>query len=155
MNEAIFYFLYGFAHRNGFLDSLIVFLANDFPYVVMIAAGLFLLFHHEIFKAESPFQDFLQKKKEILMAFFAGAVAWVTAHILKIILQTGRPEGVLVGIESLFEKTGEAFPSGHAAFFAALAASIFFTHRKAGLVFMLFALLIGTARVASGVHFPV
>ncbi len=155
MNNAIFYFFYSFAHQSAFTDGLITFFAVYFPYIVIIAAGVFLLMHHEVFKADSTFQVFLEKKKEIFSAFFVGALAWVLAYVLKFVFATDRPFVVLKGVNSLFPETGHAFPSGHATFFMALAVSIFFFHKKAGYIFMLFALIIGIARIAGGVHFPI
>jgi undecaprenyl-diphosphatase len=55
----------------------------------------------------------------------------------------------------LLNKTDFSFPSGHATFFMALGFGIFFSHKKAGYVFIFFALLIGIARIIAGVHFPV
>jgi len=155
MNNTIFLFFYNLAHRSIFFDKLVIFSAVDFPYVVVILAGLFLLFHHEILQAENPFQVFLKKKKEILLVFFSGFLAYFISVILKILLHTPRPFLALPNIQALFTESGFAFPSGHATFFSALAFSIFFLHKKAGYVFMFFALLIGLARIIAGVHFPV
>jgi undecaprenyl-diphosphatase len=58
-------------------------------------------------------------------------------------------------VHSLFAESWYSFPSGHATFFMALAVSIFLSHKKAGYLFMFFALLIGIARIIAGVHFPV
>ena len=58
-------------------------------------------------------------------------------------------------VQSLIKETGFSFPSGHASFFMALACAIFISHKKAGYLFMFFALLIGIARIIAGVHFPV
>jgi len=155
MNDTIFYFFYNLAHQSKILDQIIVFFAVYFPYLVIILAGVFLLMHHEVFKAESTFQVFLEKKKEILGAFFTGTLAWISAHILKFLFHTPRPFEVFPKIESLISETGYTFPSGHAAFFSALALSIFFFHKKAGYIFMFFALIIGLARVVAGIHFPI
>src|SRR6266700_2379569 len=120
MNNNIFFFLYSnLAHQSIFLNNIIIFFAVYFPYVVIILAGLFLLFHHEVFKAENPFQVFLQKKKEIGLAFFAGVVAYICASILKIFIHTLRPFNAFPQVHSLFSETGYAFPSGHATFFMA------------------------------------
>lgn len=154
MNNQVFFFFYNFAHQSVLMDQLIVFFALYFPYVVLMLAGLFLLFHHEVFQAENPFQVFLQKKKEILLAFFTGYFAWIIAKILKFFIHTSRPFDVFSNVQSLFSETGFAFPSGHAAFYFALAFILFFTHKKAGLWFILFALIISIARVMGGVHFP-
>ena|ERR1035437_6041361 len=155
MNNQIFFFFYSLAHQSKILDNVIVFFAVYFPYVVVILAGLFLLFHHEVLKAEEPFRVFMEKKREILMVFFSGCLAWVLAYILKILIHIPRPFDVFSQVRSLFSESGYAFPSGHATFFMALAISIFFLHKKAGYVFMLFALLIGLARIIAGVHFPI
>jgi membrane-associated phospholipid phosphatase len=97
----------------------------------------------------------MKKKKEILFVFFTGALAWVLANALKIFIHTDRPFIALSNVQALFSKTGFSFPSGHATFFMALAVSIFFLHKKAGYIFMFFALLIGIARIIAGIHFPV
>jgi len=155
MNNQFFFFLYSFAHQSKILDDVIIFFAVYFPYLVIILAGLFLLFHHDVFKAENPFQVFLQKKKEILLAFFTAIIAYLAASILKIFIHVPRPYDAFSQVHSLFSESGYSFPSGHATLFMALAVSIFITHKKAGYVFMLFALIIGIARVVGGVHFPI
>lgn len=155
MNNQIFFFFYNLAHQSQILDKVIVFFAVYFPFVVVILAGLFLLFHHEILGAENPYRVFMEKKKEILLVFFSGFLAYVVAVILKFLFHTLRPFLALPDVYALFAESGFAFPSGHAAFFAALAFSIFFLHKKAGYIFMFFALLIGIARITAGVHFPI
>jgi len=155
MNNTIFFFFYNLAHQSKIFDSIVIFFAVYFPYVVIILAGLFLLFHHEVFQAENPFQVFLQKKKEILKVFFSAALAWVLAVVLKTLFKVPRPFLSLPNIHPLFSKTTFSFPSEHAMFLSALAFSIFFLHKKAGYVFMFFALLICLARIIAGVHFPI
>ncbi len=154
MNTTIFFFFYNFAHQSQIADKIIVFFAVYFPYLVIVLAAIFLLFHHEVFQAEKPFQVFLQKKKEILLAFFVAILAYLISSILKIFIHIPRPFDAFSSVHSLISETGFGFPSGHATLFMALAVSIFFYHKKAGYVFMFFALLIGLARVMAGVHFP-
>jgi undecaprenyl-diphosphatase len=155
MNISIFYFFYNFAHQSVLLDKLIIFFAVYFPYLVIILAGLFLLFHHDVFKAENPYQVFFKKKKEILGAFVTGVSAWVLAYVLKFLIHIDRPFVALTGVQSLVPESGFAFPSGHATFFMALAFSIYFRHKKAGYWFIAFALIIGLARIMAGVHYPI
>src|SRR3989338_4312399 len=154
MNYAIFLFFYNLAHLSPVSDSVVIFFAVYFPYIVVILAGMFLLFHHDVFKAENPYQIFLQKKKELLMTFFCGAAAWVMAYLLKISFQISRPFDMWQNITSLVPEAGYGFPSGHATFYMALAFSLYFTHKKAGYMFILFAVLIGIARIVAGVHSP-
>ncbi len=155
MNDAVFYFFYNLAHKSEIFDLKVIFLAEIFPFVVVMLAGLFLLFHHEIILAENPFRVFMEKKKEILLVFLSAFSAYFISEILKFLFHTSRPFLVLHDVSPLFNQGGYAFPSGHASFFSALAFSIFFLHKKAGYVFMFFALLIGLARIIAGVHFPI
>ncbi|MFA5932427.1 MAG: phosphatase PAP2 family protein [Candidatus Paceibacterota bacterium] len=155
MNDIIFFFFYNLAHQSAFFDKLIIFLAVYFPFVVVALAGLFLLFHHEVFKAESPFRVLLEKKKEFSVVFFSGFLAYFISVLLKVLFHTLRPFLALPNVQSLFFESGFAFPSGHATFFSAIALSIFFLHKKAGYVFMALALIIGLARITAGVHFPI
>ncbi|MFA6353364.1 MAG: phosphatase PAP2 family protein [Candidatus Paceibacterota bacterium] len=154
MNNQIFLFFYNLAHQSKIFDSLIIFFAVYFPYIVVILIGLFLLFHHEVLKAEEPFQVLMEKKKEIFFIVFSGVSAWVVAVILKNLFHVSRPFLTLPDIHPLFMKTTFSFPSEHAMFFSALAFSIFFLHKKAGYIFMFFVLIIGLSRIVSGVHFP-
>lgn len=155
MNDSIFYFFYNFSHRSEFFDKMIVFFADTFPYIVILLAFIFLLKHRDVLGADKPLEAFKRKWKEILGVFVCSVTAWVVARVLKIFINTDRPFTALTNVQALFNDTSFAFPSGHATFFGALALLIFFHHKKTGLVFMLFALIISVARIMAGVHFPV
>ena len=155
LNNQIFFALYSLAHQSVFFDKVFVFFAQTFPYFVVLGAGIFLLFHHEVLPSKNPFKIFKQKWKEIVLVFFAGGFAWVISHFLKTIFHTLRPFVEFSNVHNLISETGYAFPSGHATFYMALAFAVFLTHKKAGYWFMFFALLIGLARIIVGVHFPI
>ncbi len=87
--------------------------------------------------------------------FLSGVAAYILAYVVKFILHTPRPFDALSDVHALIAESGYAFPSGHATFFMALAATIVFAHKRAGYIFMLFALVIGIARIMAGVHFPI
>ena len=84
----------------------------------------------------------------------SSGIAYLFSKILKILIHENRPFVEFSNVQALFSETGFAFPSTHAIFFMTLAFSIFILHKKAGYVFILFALLIGLARIMAGVHFP-
>lgn len=155
MNEQIFFFFYNLTYQSVFFDKLVIFFAETFPYIVVLLAGFFLLYHHEVLFSGNPLKAFIQKWKEIILVFFSGALAWFLAYILKFLFHTFRPFDIFPTITSLIPETGYAFPSGHATFFMALAFALFFNHKKVGYVFIIFALLIGIARIIAGVHFPI
>ncbi len=158
MNQQLFFFLYNLAHQSNIFDKKIIFLAQFFPYIAIVLAGLFLLFHHDAVPNKNVLKElknYVNKWKEIGLVFFSGIVAWCLASFLKLLIHTPRPFVSFPNVHSLITETGFAFPSGHATFFSALAVSLFFCHRKAGYIFMFFALLIGFARIVAGVHFPI
>jgi len=155
INNDLFLFFYSLAHKGPVLDGVIVFVAHIVPYIFILVAGLFLLIHNEVFAERNPIKAFLQKWREITLAFFTGGIAWFLGYVLKLLIQTPRPHLALPDIYPLIEKTDFSFPSGHATAFMALAFAIYFSHKKAGYWFIFFAFLIGTARIVAGVHFPI
>ena len=155
LNTQIFFFFYSFAHKSFFLDKMIVYCAQIFPYIVILLAGIFLLFHNEIFQAEKPFRAFLQKWREIVLVFFSGIFAWIIAYVLKIIIHIPRPFMQFGNVHALLSESDFSFPSGHATFYMALAVALYLSHKKAGYLFILFAFIIGIARIMAGVHFPI
>jgi len=154
MNDVIFFAFYNLAHRSVFFDKIAVFTADTLPYLVILAAGIFLLFHHEVFPSKNPFKIFVQKWKEIALVFFSGILAWFLASILKIMIHHPRPFVLFSQVTPLFTETDFSFPSGHATFYMALSFALFFSHKKVGYIFMFIALLIGIARIIVGIHFP-
>jgi undecaprenyl-diphosphatase len=155
MNNQIFYFFYNLAHQFNFLDRVIIFLAVYLPWLVAISAFLFLIFHHNIHQSSNPFRELINKWKEFFFVFFSGGFAWIIAKIFKILIETPRPFLSLSDVQPLFLENGFAFPSGHATFFSALGFALFAKHKRVGYIFILFAILIGIARVMAGVHFPI
>jgi membrane-associated phospholipid phosphatase len=164
LNTQIFFIFYNLAHQSKIFDALAVFIAKPFPNLVILLAVIFLLFHHEVLSFKNrlgneaiwdSFRILKQKWKEIVLVFFSGIFAWGIAHVIKVIVQSPRPYLVLENVFPLLAKTDFSFPSGHATFFMALATAIFLSHKKAGYLFGFFALLIGLARIITGVHFPV
>ena len=154
MNDSIFFFFYNLAHQSAFIDGIIIFFAVYFIYLAIFLAGLFLLFHFRVLPAENPIKEFINKWKGFIPVSASVFLALGLAVAMKNLIHTLRPLEAL-GVQPLFLQTGYAFPSGHTLIASAIAFSLFFTHKKAGYAFMLFALLIGMARVMAGVHFPI
>jgi membrane-associated phospholipid phosphatase len=154
MNDAIFYFFYNLAHQSIFWDKVFIFTAVYLPYLVIIAVGVFLLMHHEVFRAQNTWQIVVEKKKELSLVFVVSGFAWVVSQLLKFFIHLPRPFVKFTDISPLISESNFAFPSGHATFFAALATAIFLIHKKVGYFFMFLAFLIGISRIIVGVHFP-
>jgi len=154
LNNQIFFALYNLSHKSPIFDWVIIFLGDILPYIVVLSVLVFLLFHHEVLQSKTPFKEFKQKWKEIVLVFFSGILAWCFSYVLKFIIHMPRPFDVFSQINTLFPETGYGFPSGHATFYMALAIAVFFTHKKSGYILMVIAFSIGLARIAAGVHFP-
>lgn len=147
MNESIFFFLHSLANQSPVTDGVIVFAAEYLPWIVIAAGVVFLWIHVE---ASAKI-----KWREIFAVFLASVTAYVSAIILKILFATNRPGIALENVTPLFIKYDYAFPSGHATFFAALATAIFLKHKRAGIWFIAAAILVSSARIIAGVHYPV
>lgn len=143
----LFHLLNGLVGKSGLLDAIFIFLGEYLPYVVFIAA--LLLF----------FKENTWKKKVYDFYFMALAVLMsrgLVTTLIRIFYERPRPFAALPDAVALISKSASdpSFPSGHAAFFFALAIAIFYTHRNLFRYFLVAACLIAVARVFAGVHYP-
>lgn len=160
MNQSLFLFIHGFAGRSSLLDSFFVFSAEMLG-PLMIALLLLL-----------PFILRIHKKREtrVWVAFIilsALVARFGLTEIIRAFYPASRPFVVMPEIVPLTEHPPtNAFPSGHAVFYFALAAGTMLwmseissvgNHRTARTMQTLFlagALLIGASRIVAGVHWP-
>lgn len=124
-------------------DLLITFFASFLIFILF--AGLFVLW----------VVDGKIKKEQVIHAFFACFIAWLTAETIKIFFPTLR-SFLLNGQNplTLTIPNDGAFPSSHTALAFALGVTIFMHDKKYGFLYLLGAILIGVARVAANVHYP-
>lgn len=155
MNNSIFLKLYNFSHQSVFFDQVIYFVSHILPFIVIAFAVVFLIFHKEDLKSLNILNIFTRKLKEVFYVFLSSISAWCVATFMKIIVKSPRPYLVFPDINPILLKTDFSFPSGHATFFMALGVSIYLSHKKAGIVFITLAFIIGISRVIAGVHFPI
>lgn len=157
MNNDLFYFFHSLAHQSVVFDNLIIFLAVYFPLILLFLVSVFLLYNSGIYKAGNLNMEVFKKLVVNFLVIIGPAfIAYLLSTTLKELIHIERSFVQFREVLPLFDPNQEySFPSTHAAIFSALAVSIFFIHRKAGYYFIIFALLIGLARVIAGVHFPV
>ncbi len=157
MNDTIFFFFYNLAHQSKIFDGLVVFWAVYFPLIILFGVGVFLIYRSGVFKKENFNKTVIKKLiLDSLVIFGPAFVAFLVASILKQIIHIDRSFVQFEKVLPLFSPNQEySFPSTHAAVFSSLAFLIFFLHKKAGYIFMFFALIIGLARIVAGVHFPI
>ena len=146
MNTYFFHLLNSLAGQNAATDAVITFFAVTLPYLLIIGLGIFLFLHRD--KPSHAVRD-------LFVVLTAAVCAYLIGSAIKEFFPTPRPFDIL-DIQPLFSPHGvHAFPSSHATFFMALAITLFFYHRHIAWFFFCAALVIGIARVAAGVHWPV
>ena len=88
--------------------------------------------------------------------FVAPCATLLAVWVAKLFFGTLRPFELLADVKPLFTYGGgDSFPSGHAAFFASVSVVLLYHHPRLGILSTFFAIAIGFARVASGIHFPI
>lgn len=158
MNTTLFSFLHQFAHQSLALDTFFIFVAERLGWVMV--AATFLL----------PF--LIRKQREKYAWFMIGLALAVAAfarlgpvELIRALYPVERPFVVLNEVAPLAEviswqaplishEPTRSFPSGHAALYFALAATLFFWNKKIGSVYYAAALLITVSRVIAGIHWP-
>jgi undecaprenyl-diphosphatase len=150
LNYEIFYFLNNIAGKNETIDFLVLFFAQYFPYILV---GIFVVFYFYRF-----YKSKFEKKiiKEFFIISSASILVWFVSQIINFLYYSPRPFIALDNINVLFEHgNGDSFPSGHTTFFATLALmNYLYSPRCFSSFLLLGAILIGGARVISGVHWP-
>ncbi|HUY69730.1 MAG TPA: phosphatase PAP2 family protein [Candidatus Tyrphobacter sp.] len=142
---SLFNAFYSLALNLPYLDWLFVFLAD-----YLIFAAVFILAYAIVLE---------KNRKERFYHFFLGLLSvifsWgVITQTIGFFYHRVRPFAAL-NIHSLISHPPTAsFPSGHLAFFTPLVALAFLINKKLGVWFTVFAVLIGFARIAVGVHWP-
>lgn len=123
-------------------DGLAVFLAQRLILITVLAI---------------PYLWVKRESHDLLRIAVSVVFAFAVSEILKTLTAVPRPF-VAGGFEPLISVSPRdfygSFPSGHAAFMAALGAAVFFTEKIPGLAVLLVGGLVGWGRVLVGVHYP-
>lgn len=144
MDTPLFQLLNNLAGQSHAFDTTVIFLAEYVPYAVVLVCAA-LLFYSGYAKRE--------KIKIFWTALFSTAIArFGVVELIRFFYHRPRPF-VTLNTEPLFAEYSWSFPSGHAAFFFALAASLYFYNKKWGICFFLAATIISISRVIAGVHY--
>lgn len=145
MNDTILLFINGFAGQSAVLDAFGLFIARDLVYIVFAVAIVCL--------------GMLLKKKEwrpVVYFFATLIVSFIVLQLVSLLNYDHRPFMDHTLAQLLPHAPGKSFPSDHTTISTAIAAGILFLTRfkKTGIALLIAALLIGTARVYVGVHYP-
>lgn len=146
MNLYLFNLIHNLAGEWWSLDLIAIFFAKYLGYFLILAA-IILIFKEKKSQNKIYFLSFT-----ILSLILSRGII---AEIVKFFSHQARPFAVL-NFNPLINANGVdmSFPSGHAAFYFALALPIFFLDKKAGYWFFGGATIMGIARIFIGVHWP-
>jgi undecaprenyl-diphosphatase len=139
LNEKIFNFLNSFVGKNPIFDGFIIFSAR-YLVILLLAFCLTLLFKIS--------------KKAIITFLLSLILALLASQLLRFFLPLDRP---FVGREVnllFYPSQDPSFPSNHAVWAGVSAFSLFLYQKKAGILAILMAILIGSARIFAGLHWP-
>jgi len=144
LNQYIFNLFFQFARRNFILDDVGIFLAQYLSYFLVLGFLIYAL------KQKEWRLRFLIIAEGILVVILSRGII---TEVFRFFYRCVRPFDAL-GFTPLISESGYSFPSGHAAFFFALAMVAVYYSRKLGWWYFAFAILNGLARVFAGVHWP-
>ncbi|MDO8590953.1 MAG: phosphatase PAP2 family protein [bacterium] len=146
VNTSLFLLLNSLAGQSALIDWIIVFFAKYLAYV-LVATFIFGIIFWRVSRAE--------KIKAITAAIVSGVLGRVIfVETIRLFYHHPRPFAALSEVRQLFPETGYSFPSGHATFFFALSAVVYQYNKKAGIAFFVLSAIMGLARIAAGVHYP-
>jgi undecaprenyl-diphosphatase len=145
LDQQAFQFIYAAAHRNAFWNVLAIIFAEYLPYF-MVAAFLVLVYYQKGWRRKV----YLFCEAALAIILSRG----ILTEVIRYFYHEPRPFS-FYGLVPLFNETSWSFPSGHAAWFFALAMAVWFANRKWGWWYFALALIMGVARVYAGVHWPI
>lgn len=145
LDNVIFQFIHSFAGKIIIFDWLAIFLAEYLGYF-LIFGFLFLIFQEKNWQRRAYY--FFSATLSVLLArgFFT--------EVIRYFFYRPRPFSVLDISPLINHDNVAAFPSGHAAFYFALALFVWYLNRRLGWWYLGLTSTMGIARIFAGVHWP-
>ncbi len=152
LNVFLFHSINNMAGQYLWLDRGIIFLTTYLAYSVSIAVGIYVCVWVPLRKDISVARLF--SVLHGIELFFSVGLTALSMKLIKVLVAEPRPFDTLSNVHQLVLETGYAFPSGHASITFAVAAVVYFYHKRLGMFLYLFAVLVALSRVYVGVHYP-
>lgn len=140
----LFKFLFDFSHRYNILTWLVEFIADYLIYLLIFALIYFLLFR-------------VNSRQRLYLFLFTTLSIIITRGIVTELVRFfySRPRPfVELDLPVFGHAATGSLPSGHMAFLIPIALAVWYENRKLGSWLLGLTILIGAARVASGLHWP-
>ncbi len=148
----LFHFFNNFAGQSKIFDIIIVFFAKYFQYSLIIIFLLLLYFSK--YAKFKKIGIFLTAVSSMIIAKFG------ITELIRFFYHRPRPfitlqaHKLLSNSDWFYSDKEWSFPSGHSAFFFAMATAIYFYNKKWGIGFFIAAILMNISRVIAGAHYP-
>jgi undecaprenyl-diphosphatase len=142
-NLILFQKINNFAGQNIWLDRIGLFFSDYLAYVICAILLLAFIFNR------GKLSRFMVLVAVLSLAVSRGVVTELIRHFY----HHPRPF-VAMPVHKLLGESGYSFPSGHAAFFFAIAMAVYFYNKKLGILFFIGSAIMGLARIFVGVHWP-
>ena len=147
MNKELFFYLNNFAGRSQVFDWLVIFCAEYLAYILVAVVLAILIFGKKTYREKIKIFIFTG------LSIFLSRI--VITETIRYFYHVSRPFVDNNVHQLIFHETSGSFPSGHAAFFFALAMAVYLSlSKKWGWLFFTGAFIIGSTRIIAGVHWP-
>lgn len=145
LNELVVGSLNYWANSSLYYSNLVIFFG---VYLGWVMLGFLFVY---VYRAHRRWAIF----RFVFVALASALTALFIADLIKTWYPIDRPNLSLKEIVRIFIPGDlESFPSSHMTFFSGLAFSLMWRKRHLGLWFLVGAILIGLARIAAGIHYP-
>ena len=145
LDVQLLYFLNDLTGKSQIFDALTIFLASYLQYILI--AAFFLLLYVSAYSKREKLSLFLPVALSAVIARFG------ITEIIRFFYHRPRPF-LTYQLHQLILENEWSFPSGHSAFFFAMATAIYLYNKKWGIGFFIAALLMNVSRIIAGVHYP-
>lgn len=140
-----FYFFNNWAGKSPIWDAIFIFFSDYFEYALVLIFILAVFLYYRLNRDGA--QIFLISGASVVLSRL------VITEIIRFLYCRPRPFTVHA-VTQLVAENQCSFPSGHAAFFFALAMAVYFFNKKWGFWFFAAATVITISRIIVGVHYP-
>jgi undecaprenyl-diphosphatase len=145
LHTKLFFLIYDFLGPASLVSGFTIFLGSWLPFLVVAFALV-----HQVF-----WRDDVSMKAVLFRILTPSVLVLLFTEVVKLLAPAARPFALFdIPPSIIVHDPYGSFPSSHAAFFAALAVTMWMTDRRVGWWFVGAAVLIAVARVGAGIHFP-
>ena len=133
--------------------DIIIFCATYLGIAMLACIFVYLIFRRIPYShAFSTLEHIIKKMGDIFVLSITASGSYVLSVILKNLFEVTRPQGYHLDLHPLLTLSGYGFPSSHAAFYSAVAVTLFFINKSAGYIALFLVFILGMARILAGVH---